>query len=340
MKDNQSTNFSALAVFQFIWRWRKVFIIVFLVSGFLSFGLSYLIPKKYKSVVVMVPAESNGISRMSVHAESTLKDLQDYGEEEQCEYLTEALNSTDLARKVIAKMNLADHYFIKKNSPYRDDLVLEKYLENVQVKSTDNLAVKVTVEDRDPKMAANIANYISEQVNVLRKEMKDERSKKALEITQMAKDSLLVEIAQVEEDMKSINQKGVVCYEEMVERIYQQLAIAIANGNQAAAKRLRDEINSFSPYIAHYLTLREYMKNKSERLSDIDNRLMELKADAASSLPAQFVVQKAEIAQRKDSPKRISFTFIVTLSALILSAFVLVFVERGKGWMNKIENNN
>src|SRR5882757_799501 len=92
--------FDSTSLFEFFWRWRKPLIIIGAAAVIISACISYMIPERFKSQVIMFPVQSNAISKALLTEDMSGKqDILQFGEEEQAEQMLQILNSDEIRNK-------------------------------------------------------------------------------------------------------------------------------------------------------------------------------------------------------------------------------------------------
>jgi uncharacterized protein involved in exopolysaccharide biosynthesis len=92
------------------------------------------------------------------------------------------------------------------------------------------MAVEINVYDKDPGIAAAIANEIASLLDSTKNAMQRERAIKAFRIVEAQYHFLRNEIQEMEDSLTFLRQQGVHDYESQAEMINQQLAIEVAMG--------------------------------------------------------------------------------------------------------------
>ena len=145
MKENTFGNdFSLATSLKFFYKWRKVLLLIFIVSFALSLVASLLITPRYKSSIVFFPTSSNRVSKAII---TDRYDFMDYGSERDCEYAIQILSSQAMMDDVCKRFNLMEHYGISSDAEDKYFQFTEKYQGNVTVRRTEYLAVEVVVLD-------------------------------------------------------------------------------------------------------------------------------------------------------------------------------------------------
>ena len=179
-QESKQASFNTTNFFIFLYKWRKPLIIVCLATAIISAAVSFLIAPKYKSTVILFPTSTNAISKALLADNYGGKlDILEFGEEAQTEQLLQILNSNEIRSRVIKKFDLMKHYEIDENAKYKMTRLFEEYNGNITYRRTEYMAVEITVLDKDPQIAADIANYISDQLDSVKNKMQKERAIKA-----------------------------------------------------------------------------------------------------------------------------------------------------------------
>ncbi|MFZ4412396.1 MAG: Wzz/FepE/Etk N-terminal domain-containing protein [Bacteroidales bacterium] len=323
-----NTDFNSSNFFIFLWNWRKVLLIIIIAAALLSAGASFLITPKFKSTVILFPTSSNSISKALLSDNTNIKtDILDFGEEEQAEQLLQILNSSKIRDKVIERFDLAKHYDISEDSKFKNTYLMQEYNDNISFKRTEFMAVEISVLDKDPQMAANIANTISDLLDSTKNAMQKERALKGFEIVKRNYESIEKEIKYIDDSLKIIRGKGINDYETQSEMTNQELAIQIGKGNKPGIEKLEAKMDTLSKYGGIYVTLRNTLGYKIDQLSKIKAKYDEAKVDAEEYMPQKFVVDSAFKAEKKTTPVRWLIVLVSSFSAFMLSILVLIFIE-------------
>lgn len=322
---------NALNFLYFLHRWRFPLLIVLTLALMASvmFSSPWFIRPKYKSVVIMYPVSTSGISKVLLSdANAPEQDVLEFGAEEQTEQMIQILNSNLIRDRVISKYNLLEHYGIKKNEKLALTRLYEEYSDNIEFRRTENMAIKVTVFDTDPQMAANIANDISRLYDSTKTYMQRERAQQAFKIVEAEYLKLQSEIKTMEDSLTQLRKLGVYDYETQSEMMNQQLAIEIAKGNKVGIKALEDKLNILALYGGAYVSLRNQLEHEKKQLSFVKALFDQAFVDATQSLPQKFVVNTAYPAEEKSYPIRWLIVLLSLVSTFILAVIVAVVLEK------------
>lgn len=324
-EDFESTNFII-----FLFQWRKPLVIVVTIAFLASiiFSHSFFITPKFESTVVLYPTSSSSIAKaLLAENVSAKQDVLQIGEEEQTEQMLQILGSSVIRDKIIEKYDLMDHYEIDENSKYRRTKLFRNYENNITFRRTEYMAVKIAVLDKDPQIAANIANDIAELLDSTKNIMQKERAIRAFQIVETEYLQLKAEIQAMEDSLTRLRELGVHDYESQAEMINQQLAIELAKGNRNGVKALEERLTNLAKYGGPYVSIRDQLEHEKKQLSEIKSKYEEARIDAEEVLPQKFVVESAYPAEKKSYPIRWIIVLVSTISAFILSILVLAVLD-------------
>ncbi len=314
--------------------YRKHLLIIGVVTVILAsiFSSPYFITPLYKSEVILYPTASNSISKVLLSSNfSSNKDILEFGEDEQTEQMLQVLNSNKIRDRIIKKYNLEKHYDIKPDSKYRKTQLYKKYENNFRFRRTEYMAVKITVLDKDPQMAADMANDVANLLDSTINHMQKEVAVKAFKIVENEYLKLKNEIQQKEDSLDKLRALGINDYESQAEMFNRQLAISMAKGNKESVKRLEKKLEILAKYGGPYVSLRDALEHDRKQLSQLKEKYEEAKVDATANLPHKFVVSSAYKAEKKSYPIRWLIVTIALFSvwflAIILLGLFLMFKE-------------
>lgn len=335
MEENFSdTGFSVKNSMKFFYRWRKVLLIVLVAAVVASAVASFLIQPRYKSTAVLFPTSSNRTTK-SIMADRYSMDIVDYGGERDCEYALQILSSQSMMEDVCNRFNLMEHYGIDGNAKDKFARLGDMYRAYVSVKRTEFLGIEVSVEDVDPQMAADIANYITTNYDTICTEILMPRTVDALNVMRGVCERLEAEIVGLDDSLG-----GMYNYSDYTNRMYQELARQTASGNTGAANRIKDEIASHRTAKGSFADIDNLLKEKQKELAELQTQVAERQAEVDMSVSHKFWVDKAVPADKKSFPKRAMIILLGTFAAELMLILVLLIAERWKTWTAGIKEND
>ena len=326
--EKEQYNFDSINLVEFIYKWKKQLAILVFLSIIISIIISLLIDEKYKSTVILFPASSASVSEslLAEHSAST-KDILKFGEEEETEQLLQILNSYEIRDYIVNKYDLIKHYEIENNSKFPLTKLHETFNDNVSFRRTEYMSVEIEVLDKIPGIAANIANDIALMIDSVMNRMRGKRARKALQIVKNEYKNL-VNIHKATNDSLTILRKlGINDYESQSRAMNEALGIAIIDGNKTAVKAITEQLDILSKYGGAYVMLRDRHVYEVEKISKLETKLVESEVDARQVLSNIFIVNKAEVAEKKSYPIRWLIVVIFTIGAFIISLMALMIYD-------------
>ncbi len=318
----------------FLYRIHLLIIGVVAVALAILFSSPYFITPLYKSEVILYPTASNSISKVLLSSNfNSSKDILEFGADEQTEQMLQVLNSNKIRDRIITKFNLAKHYNIKSGAKYHLTQLYNDYKSNFRFRRTEYMAVQITVFDKDPQMAADMANDVSDLLDSTINDMQKVIAVKAFKIVEKEYLRLQNEIHLKEDSLNKLRVLGVNDYESQAEMFNRQLAISMAKNNMPSVKRLNAKLAILAKYGGPYVSLRDALEYDKKQLSELKEKYEEAKVDATANLPHKFVVSSAYKAEQKSYPIRWLIVVISLFSAwffaIILLGLLLMYKEGG-----------
>jgi uncharacterized protein involved in exopolysaccharide biosynthesis len=323
-KSQAPNDFNSLNVLYFIYKWRKVLGIVGISAIVISGIVSLLMQEKYKSTVILFPATTNSISKALYSKDG---DILKFGEEEEAEQMLQILKSEEIKVRIAEKYNLMQHYHIDSTCDQKRTLLENEFQDNITLKRTELMSVKIDVLDRDPVMAANIANDIAALHDSVKIRIQKERIKQALSIAEKEYKDKDAFVKKLMDSLKILNSHGVYDYESQSEVISEQYAIAISRGDSRAMKSLEEKLQVIGKYGSEYIALRDNLELQQTQLNLLQTKYEETKVDAEQELPQKFIVSSAFPAEKRSYPIRWIIILVSTVSTLILAILVILLTE-------------
>jgi len=328
MEETSNKNaFNASDVLLLICRKWKHLLVVCSIALVASLIISFCIPSRYKSTVVLYPANSTSVSQTLATDMNTERGLLQLGENEEVEQMMQMLQSNDIRNRIIEKYNLIEHYRIDPDTKYLYTKLYDKYDDNVKFSRTEYTSVKIEVLDESPDTAALIANDISYLLDTVYSRMQRERAYKALKIVEneMLEQEQLVK--NISDSLEKLGALGVIEVKSQTEMYSEQYAIALASGNTSRTNELKMKLDTLAKYGGAHTMLTSQLKEEVQILTLRRSKFREAMIELEQDLPNAFIVNKAEKAEKKTYPIRWLIVLTSVLAAFLLALIVLALVE-------------
>ena len=334
MEQNQRTEYNSFNLIRFLWKWKYPLLIICVATAVLSFvfSTSIFITPKFKSTAIIYAPRTNSISKILMNEQNYNErlDVKAYAVEEETEQMMQILHSRDILDVLIDKFDLANYYEITPDKKYWQTHLYKTLMSNIKIKRTEFGAISVTVTDWTPNLAADMANTIIEQLDTIKNRIERERAEAGYRLLQQQLDDVTAEIARLDDSLKVITQHGVFDFDRQSERVMQQYAIALSQGNTAAVNRLQAELNKLAEWGPTSEAIRELQYYFREYQSLCKAKMMDAKVDMGTQMPVKFVVEKAIPADKKFFPKKLVIMLVSTISVFILAIIILLVIENVK----------
>ena len=327
------SEFSVTSILAFLWRWKMVLIIVAVAAAIVAavFSSPWFITPKYKSQAVVIPPNTNTVSQAVMGKFDVFlewgHDVMEFGEEENVDYMLQLLGSQQLKDRLVKKFDLAKHYGYNLETLANREGFGHELEENISFSRTPLNGVRITVLDKDPKMAADLANGILVEYDQLKAEMQHQRAKRALEIVENAYNECLQEIALKQDSLKKLNKMGIINYNAQSEVLGAQYEMAASKGGAPTAGALKKEVDNFAEYGEQARQLSTDLQHLYNNLNDIRLRYNNLKIDAEQSLQNYFLVEQACPAEKKSYPVRWLIVLLSMAGALAVCVLTLIALQ-------------
>ncbi len=360
-KARETTFLESTSLLMTVLRWRKPLLAVTFISalaaGIFS-GPSFITPK-YKSTVIFFPPATNSISKALLDEHSSDKqDILAFGEEEQAEQMLQILNSDEIREAIIRKYKLMKHYGICPDEAYRLTRLSEEFHDNISFSRTEFMSVRIDVLDKDPAMAASIANDIAALLDSMKSKIQRSRASEALLIVEQTYQEKLQASAVKEDSLTRLREMGVMDYRnqsviwnEEYAKSYASLSndkaalgvllkykpdndTSVINtrarirGAESRLKDLQGKLDLLARYGGASVSLTEQLTLDREELAKMKEQVDKLRLDANQQLSHKFLVNKAVQAEKKSYPVRWMIVLMAGLGGFLIALLVLLGTER------------
>ncbi len=325
-KQPVTNEFDSTNIFMFLIRWWKHLAIIGFSAAVLAavFSSPIFITPLYESTVLMFPAKSTSLSRAVF---GTNMDFLEYGDVDDAERLLQVLGSTAVRDKVVERFDLFSHYDIDEDARYRNTTLRKIYGSNVSSRRTPYGAVEVRVRDKDPEMAAQMANEISALADTIQNDIRQERALMAYQVARQSYENTLQEINHTRDSLRNIMQKGIYQYNAQAEMLTQQLAIDISRGNTRGVNALEEQLEVIRDYGGSFVAQNEHLQQLSRSLHNTQRVMQEARADLENFVSFKFLIDDAFVAERKVYPVRWIIVFLATFAATFTGIVALMGYE-------------
>jgi tyrosine-protein kinase Etk/Wzc len=310
------------ALLAFLWKNRKVLVIITGVAFVVSVVVSLLLTPLYLSTAVVFPTASSNVSfseQRNVKAGSM-----DFGEEDQAEQLVQILSSSRIKDKIVAKYDLLNHYEIDANDENKNFKLNEEYNDHFSFTRTKFGSIQIDVLDKDPELAAKMANDIVDLIDTVKNEMIRERTRPAFEINIRKMKQLEKDKDSVINRLDSLAKLGVVSTD-----VRSNLFQALVDSKSPEEKRdIKAQIEANMKFGSLFDALEHKRNEMIINIETFKVAYEQAESDANAQFNHKFVVEKAVVADKKEKPKRMIIVLVATLGGFVLGVFFLLIRDK------------
>ncbi len=223
------------------------------------------------------------------------------------------------------------HYKINENEPLKYTKLQNKIDDNISYTRTRYLSIRIDVLDEDPKIAAEIANGISNLYDTIKNEIQQEVAVPALAIMRRAMEGKQNEVNSLKEQLQKIGNEGITNYEEQSRALAEEIYKTRNNGNQKKLDDLIEQQKILVSFGGQYTSLSETLLLELEKLSNLKAKYEKAEVDVKERLNNKFTVSTASEAEQRAYPVRKLIVLIALLASLSAGAIFFAVYERIKG---------
>lgn len=308
----------------FIWKNRKVISIVTGVAALASLVISFLLTPLYLSTAIVFPAATSTVSFSEQR--NAKASAMDFGEEEQAEQLVQILQSSPVRDKIVARFDLFNHYEIKPDDVNKYYKLGKAYGEHITFTRTRYGSIQIDVLDKDPVLAAEMANKIVDLIDTVKNDMVKERTIPAFEINKRKKEILEATLKAVNSKLDTLSKLGVVTSEGRA-TLFAAYNDAKGGEDKAYFKKQLDVNNTYGAEFDGLVMLRD---EKTVKLAEFEDSYEQAESDAYTDFNHKFIVERAVVADKKDKPKKAIIILVSVISTFIFMVFLLLISEKIK----------
>lgn len=327
-KEKSEFNFESTDLIVYLWKRKIPLIIITFAAAVISIIISFTIPPKFKSSVVLFPASESPVSKSLL--QTNYQDrigILGFGAEEQLERILQVLHSDEIRDDIIEQFSLMDHYEIDPLGQFPRTKLFAEYSSNIKFKRTQYNSIVIEVLDEDPQMAADLANGIASLIDRTMNQMKKDRAMMAFELVENEYNAARTRVKELNDSISYYNRKGVVAHEHQIERLTEAYGNALSEGKSSAARDIEKRIAELQENAAPFIYYRTLWENESLRLRDLTAKYIEAKAETELTLSHIFVLDKAYRAEKKAYPKKSIIVMVSTFTTFILAIILFIFFE-------------
>jgi uncharacterized protein involved in exopolysaccharide biosynthesis len=287
-------------------KWHIIIITVVAALCGAIFSSSMFITPLYKSVAVAYPAN-----------------ISPYSDESETEQMLEIINSASIMDSIVEKYNLWEDYKINKADQFAKTYMINEYRSKIKIGKTPYEAVSISVMDKDPFVACDIAKDI---LNFYDQKVHDLHTSKVAEVVDMYD----MQLKMKQQDIDSLKQAltdlatnyGVLNYSGQLREVTR----GFINGSNKA-NELKQNLEQYG---ADAVDLETKIIAEANTYSLIKKDYEQNLRFFNSHLTYSNIVTEPFPADKKSFPVRWVVVALCGLGALLLSIVVIFVIENRK----------
>jgi uncharacterized protein involved in exopolysaccharide biosynthesis len=312
MKSQETVRFKADSVnlLNIFLKYWKVLLLAGITVFIISAALSLLITPLFRSTVVLYPTTNVVETQTLFGIQNNATPL--FGDETATEKVLQILKSDEIKNYLLSKYDLMKHYNISERAKYKYTLLDMRMKKYIVSRKTQYNSVELSVLDKDPVLAATMANDIAVRIDTVFNKIVMDAGRKAFVAINNSYSDQLARVKSLEDSLHIVMGKG------SLSAVPVNLKAGSVNSSWAAAAGM---------YNPEFLRLINMFESENENLSEIRSRLTEAKMLAEQILPYTHIINKANVSEKKALPKRSVIVIASTFSVLLLMFFILALSE-------------
>jgi uncharacterized protein involved in exopolysaccharide biosynthesis len=346
-----------LDVLRTIFRWRKPILIVTVVAAVGAVVISLLLPNFYEGKTTFLAVSPDQAKPEALFSNGQFR-TQYYGNENDIDRLLTIANSGELINFMIDSFKLYQHYDIDPDAAKAELKVKEKFGKRYEIEKTSRDAIELSVEDRDPELAAAMANAARNKVGELARQLIRSGQQKTIVSYQSNIDNKEAQLLVLSDSLIRLRKTyGIYNIEGQSEALTTQLSEtesklvreegrlnalrnagsiprdtirfieAEVSGLKAEYESLNQKMNRFNDGLAKVSTYdRQYLMANST-LSEDKEQLKQVLSVYEADIPALIVVENAEKPYDKSWPKRSYIVIGAVAIAFLFSVIGVLLLE-------------
>jgi uncharacterized protein involved in exopolysaccharide biosynthesis len=336
---------SLLTVLDILLRWRRLIIFNVLAVALVSVVISLLLPKWYKAKASLLPPNEKDVLSSFGVAGSLLRgigggsSMRALGGGQSGYNFFAILNSRTAMEAVVRRFNLVTVYEVKDSS--MEQAIRELAL-NVSFEEGNNEDITIEVIDKDPRRAADMANYFVDILNEMSARLGTQEARNNREFIEKQVEKVQAQLRDAEDSLQSYQERagafispdqvgalapvaelyGIKAKKE-VELSILRRTISVDNAEirqkEIELRELGKKLSSFPGIGIQSVRLYRDVLIHQKILEYLLPLLEQAKVDEQKDIPVLLILDRAVAPERKFRPQRSLIVFFASSLALLAS---------------------
>lgn len=200
-----NANQSVLDIIRLLLKRSKLIIGLSAVAAVIAAGISLIIPNEYESTARFKPYNLNAFDRSVLfNPEGSDRLVNIFGDKTDINRILPLANSPNLHQHLIHKFNLMEHYDIDATEELADFNVARELQGRYNIIKTEFDDIELNISDRNPQMAADLANEITRWIDSVNVSLVKIRNSKVMESAKKQFEKKKAELSQLNTKLQAI----------------------------------------------------------------------------------------------------------------------------------------
>lgn len=360
---------SLIEVIRTLYRWRKTIRNLCLAALITSVGISLLLDNYYEARTVFYPT-SPRLANPELLFGYTGQVTDYFGSDRDLDRLAEIARSREVEDFLIERFRLYEHYDIDSTAKEGEYKLRKRLRKQYQVLKNKNDALEITVEDKDPLLAADMANAAREKINEVAQRLTKESQRQLLAAFENNMKRKQAELERLGDSLRRVQEfYGIYDVSTQSSQIAGQLSaaeleviryrarlevleadpsvprdtLAFIRANLRAFEQQRQQLRSregssevltvdrLNEAVPRIAILQDMHYQARKQLTYDIERYNQIMATYSTDIPALLVIEAAEPPPIKSRPKRSLIVIASVLGTLLFSLLAALVADAYSG---------
>ncbi len=352
---------SLLGILGTLYKWRNPLIILCAAAGIGTAAISLYMPNYYKATTTFFAASPDQTKPELIFNRSMSLRMEYYGNANDIDRLLTIAESSELLAFLVDSFNLYQHYQIDSNAHKASHVMRETFFSLYEVKKTKRDAIELSIEDKDPQIAARIANAARNKIEDIARRLiqtSQEQTIAAYQNNIDLKERLLLAIGDSLATLRT--QYGTYNVVAQTQSLTEQRSEALAlftrdsvrlqvlranakvprdtvyllegrvAGLRQEVKVLQTQIDRLNSGVATIYNLEKQYAEANQILGEDRERLKQWQAAYRSEAPTVLLLESAEPPVIKSRPKRSIIVLAAACAAFLFGVIGVLLIDTYK----------
>ncbi|HQU99876.1 MAG: hypothetical protein JNK61_11400 [Bacteroidia bacterium] len=307
--EKYSSQLDFIGLLKIVLKWKKQLMVTAVIAAVAGFVITrpFIMKPRFKSATVVFPSN-----------------IAPYATESATETMLQFLQSEEVRKLFIEKLNLYGHYNIDPKSPLAYTYLSQRLSENMSISRTQYESIEIDCWDEDPKFAAAMCDTLIAANNIAISNLHRQKFNEVITLFEQKLALRKAEMDSAEIALQNIKLNyGIINFESQVKAISK---VMYKNGGAQSAF-VKDQFKNLQEHGGQEFALTEHLFRLRGFYNDTKKDYQQAISDANKKLTYTTVVSKAQVAEKKDTPKGTLIIMGLTASALLFALITILIIE-------------